>query len=159
MSLMKKVGTAVLVVGVASLTAVGCTAAPKKQIDLTPLDCSVAGNTPKVLKKAVTGATIEIPMRAINNNPIAVSLDTLAIDGTINGTSIGSCEPIKQIVIAAGATGHIHLIYHVSTLGGGLGVLEAIAAGKVTVELTGNGHISAADNAYVGDKDFPLQLK
>jgi hypothetical protein len=157
MSFFAKVGAAVLVVS--SVGLVGCTSPPKKQIELTPLDCSVAGNNPKVLKKAVTGATIEIPMRAINNNPIAVSLDTLAIDGTINGTSIGSCEPLKQTVIAAGSTAQLHLIYHVSTLGGGLGVLEAIAAGKVTVELTGNGHISSADGAYAGDKDFPLQLK
>ncbi|MEZ0228297.1 MAG: hypothetical protein ACAI25_06705 [Planctomycetota bacterium] len=154
-----RLGFGAVVALVGALGMIGCTSTPKKSIVLTPLDCSVAGQKPKVLKKAITGATIEIPVRAINNNPIAVKLDQLALDATINGTSIGSCEPVRSLQIGSGETANLRLIYHVSTIGGGIGVVDALATGNITLEAAGNGHIVAAEPGYVGDKDFPLQLK
>ncbi len=46
-----------------------------------------------------------------------------------------------------------------STIGGGIGVVDAIATGSITVEAAGNGHIVASEPGYTGEKDFALQLK
>jgi hypothetical protein len=150
----------ILAVAVSIACSVGCSSAPPpRQIDLKPCDVSCAGLKPKVLKKSLTGAEIEIPCNVANANSVAVNLESLGLDASINGSSIGMCDPLRPVVIPAGGTSKVSLIYHASLVGGGLGVIQAIGSGEVKIEASGNGRVSSADPGFVGAKDFPVQLK
>jgi LEA14-like dessication related protein len=157
--MMNKIGFSGLAIVALALGVMGCESAPRQQLVLKACDISLK-DAPKVKERSLTGAVLSFPFRVQNPNTVAVTLDHLNVNPTINGSELGSNLITSGITIGPNEIADVNIDYAVSFISGGLAVVDAIVGQSATIAIDGSAKIRNEDSRYDAQPlEHPFQIK